>query len=181
MADDIEIEDLDVEEDLSNDPDLRAVLDRMATLKGKLSVYDLDFLLDRLRQKNAKKVELEKILKRESKVFSRIKSIATAVLKDLDREDYKGPGGSISIKHIMQVKMPQTPEAKAQLWAWMREKQIYDRYATVHATALKSLFDQELKIAQQDLGDDFDPIAFALPGMEPATYFDDLKFTPAKK
>lgn len=181
MAEDIEIDDLDVEEDLSNDPDLKAVLDRMATLKGKLSVYDLDFLLDRLKQKDAKKKELEKVLKRESKVFARIKSIATAVLKDLEREDYKGPGGSISIKHIMQVKMPQNPEAKSQLWAWMREKQIYDRYATVHATALKSLFDQEMKIAEQDQGEAFDPITFSLPGMGPATFFDDLKFTPAKK
>lgn len=180
MAEDIDEIDEELEEDLSSDPDLKAVLEHMNRLGGKVAVEDVDFLLERMREKDRKIKELTRLAKRESKVMQRIKFIATSVLKDLNREDYKSPTGSISIRHLLQVRMPQSPERKAELWAWMREKGIYDRYATVQANSLKSLFEAEMAIAQREQGDSFDPVLFALPGMDPATFFDDLKFTPSK-
>lgn len=175
------LEDAEVDEDLSADPRLKLVLDHMNALQGKVEVKDLDFLLMRMKEMDGKLKELATVAKREGKILSRIKAIATSVLKDLDREKYDGPGGVISIRHITQVKNPVTAEKKEELWNWMREKGIYDRYAQVHAGALKSLFEAEMEIAQKEQGDDFDPVTFTLPGMEPATFFDDLKFTPSKK
>jgi hypothetical protein len=165
----------------TQDPKLAAVLAYMDSVseKGKIEIKDLDFLLEALREKNAVVDELEEQVKEQNKVIARIKGIIGSVLKDLDRADYKGPAGSIKVVSRTQVKMPQTPEEKELLWNWMREKGIYDRYATVHATALKSLFEAELEIAKSD--PEFDPVTFALPGMAPATFFEDVRFTQARK
>jgi hypothetical protein len=171
--------DAEVEEDLSNDPDLKVALEHMNALRGTVTVEDLFFLMECCAEKERKIKELESLRKRESKVYQRIKFIAANVLKDLKLEKLDGPAGKFHVRHLLQVKMP-GEERKEELWAWMRARGIYDKYATVQANSLKSLFETEMDIAAEEQGEDFDPITFTLPGMDPATFFDDLKFTPSK-
>lgn len=167
-------------EEFQSDPILSKVLSHMQAVRGKVSTEDLAFVMGQLSEKQAELNALEAEVTKANKVIMRMKSILTSVMKDLGWDEFKSPHGSVKITPQLQVKMPQSPEAKAELWAWMREKGIYDRYATVHAVSLKALFKAEMEVAKAEQGEDFDPIGFHLPGMDPATYFEDLKFTPPK-
>lgn len=143
---------------------------------GEITVKDLDSLIEQLRIKEEEKDKIEALLTEKNKEISSLELRATEVLKSLEREEYDSPFGKISFEEVFQVKQP-ADENKHLLWDWMKEKGIFERYAQVHATALKSLFKTERNIAIEN-GED--PITFALPGMEPATIFEKLKFRPKK-
>lgn len=141
-----------------------------------ISVGDLDNLIKELGAKEKEKDCIEAQLKEKNKEISSLELKVTEILKGLEREDYDSPYGKISFETVFNVRMP-TDEKKHLLWDWMREREIFDRYATVHATALKSLFKAERDAAIEN-GED--PLTFALPGMDPATIFEKLKFRPKK-
>lgn len=168
-------------DDLSGDPELAAVLLHMDSLKdkGKVEASTLNFLMQKMAEKQAIINKFENQAKKENQVLMRMKAITKSVLKDLDWTEFKCPFGQIKVRPITQVTAPKSPEDKLKLFDWMREKQIYDRYATVHATALKSLFEAEFEEASKH--PEFDPMTFCLPGMVPATFYEDLKFTPVKE
>lgn len=158
-------------------PEIEEILNHMQTVKGRVETKELDFVVERLSRMTVKVNELEDEITQYNKIISKMKSILVGVLKDLNREDYKSPLGSISIKSLRQVRMPKTAEEKELLFNWMRERDIYDKYATVNARSLQSLFDAEFEAAARDQGEKFDPVLFSLPGIEPPTFFDNLKFT----
>lgn len=139
-----------------------------------VTVTELDALVEKYRAKEAEIEALELQIKPLSKELQGIKSAIATHLQELNREEYSSPFGKVKTVERWQTKMPQSPEQKAELWAWMRARGIYDAYATVHATALNSLFLKERELAAER-GEDF--MTFALPGMEPATLFEDIKLT----
>lgn len=146
--------------------------------KKEVTVAELDALCQELTEREAEKEVIAASLSEKNKEIARLESKAKGYLTELNRRDYVSPSGALSIKTDTTIKMPSTPEEKAKLWAWMREKGIYDAYATVHATSLKSLFLSERTLALEEGGD---PITFALPGMEPAKEYESVKFKPKKK
>lgn len=143
----------------------------------KISVKELDSVLETLAQLETEKDVIAETLKEKNKQISSVELRVTEVLRSLEREEYDSPHGKVTFEEVFNVKMP-SDETKEQLWTWMREKGIYDRYASVHATSLKSLFKAERNAAIQN-GED--PLTFALPGMEPATIFEKIKFKPKRK
>lgn len=143
----------------------------------QISVKELDSILETLGKLESEKDVIEETLKAKNKEISSVELRVTEVLKSLEREEYDCPHGKVSFEEVFNVKMP-LEDQKELLWNWMREKGIYDRYATVHATSLKSLFKAERNAAIQN-GED--PLTFALPGMEPATIFEKIKFKPKRK
>jgi hypothetical protein len=111
-----------------------------------------------------------------NKQMMQLKAKAVACLRELNREDYKSPFGSISLKPVWTVKMPQEDRDKQNLFDWMREKGIYDKYATVNAASLKSLI---LAERQAFIDQGGDPLLFSVPGVEPPKMFEDLGFRKA--
>ncbi len=145
-------------------------------MSDSITVSDLDNLVEEIHKKREEKEVIEETLSTKNKEISSLETRATEALKSLEREEYDSPYGKIEFETIFQVKNP-TDDNKHLLWGWMRERGIFDRYAQVHATALKSLFKTERDIA---IANGEDPITFTLPGMEPATIFEKLKFKPKK-
>jgi hypothetical protein len=142
-----------------------------------ITVKDLDELIKQIAEREVEKDALAELVKAKNKEISSLELRATEVLKSLEREEYDCPHGKISFEEVFNVKNP-TDEKKHLLWDWMREKGIFDKYAQVHATSLKSLFKAERNIAIEGGAD---PLTFALPGMEPATIFEKLNFKPKRK
>ena len=140
----------------------------------EVTVAGLDALVAKYRMIEAAIDSLEEQIKPFNKELQGVKSEIATHLAELDREEYVSPHGKVKTVQRWQTKMPQTVEAKALLWEWMRAKGIYDAYATVHATALNSLFLKERELAVEEGGDQ---LTFALPGMDPATLFEDIKLT----
>lgn len=143
---------------------------------AEVSVKVMDDLLALLKSREEAKDAIEADLKEMNKEISSLQIRATELLKSLDREEYDGPHGKISFETVFNVKQP-TDENKHLLWDWMRERGIFERYASVNAISLKSLFKAE-RNAAIEAGED--PMTFSLPGMEPATIFEKLKFRPKK-
>lgn len=148
----------------------------MSQAAEQITVAELDGVIAELAQKEAEAEEISLQLKAKNKEIAALEAKISSVLELLERDEYDCPVGKISIEEILSVKNP-SDENKHLLWSWMREKGVYDRYAQVHATALKSLFKEELALAIKN-GED--PLTFALPGMEPATFFRKIKFKPRK-
>lgn len=137
-----------------------------------ITIKQVDDLLKTLAQLEAEKDEIAEQLSHKNKAIAALEFQITEVLDSLDRKEYDSPYGKASISQEFQVKNP-SDENKHLLWNWMKEKGIFDRYAQVHATSLKTLFKAERAIAIEN-GED--PMTFTLPGMEPATIFRKLKF-----
>lgn len=138
------------------------------------TLKQVDDLFKELTGLEVAKEEISETLKNKNKEIAALEAKITEVLVSLERDSYESPFGKASFVEEFQVRQP-ADERKHLLWEWMKEKGIFERYAQVHATALKSLFKMERTLAIEN-GED--PITFALPGMEPATIFRKLKFKP---
>ncbi len=143
-----------------------------------VTVEDLDKLVSEIADKEKDIDIIEAELKEKNKAVAELKMQAVGYLKELGREKYAAPFGTVSLTEHWSVKMPTTPENKEQLFNWMREKGIFDSYATVNSNSLKALFKSERDLAVKE---GQDPLLFVLPGLEPATVFEGLKFTKAKE
>lgn len=141
-----------------------------------ITIKQVDELLQKLAVLETEKDEISAVLTLKNKEISSLEFAITEVLESLGREEYDSPHGTAKIAEDLQVKQP-SDENKHLLWEWMKAKGIFERYAQVHATSLKSLFKAERVIAI-DNGED--PMTFALPGMEPATILRRLKFKAKK-
>jgi hypothetical protein len=142
-----------------------------------ISVSELDQLVEEIGKREVEKEQIELQLTEKNKEISKLQLRATEVLKSLEREEYDSPHGKISFEEVFSIRQPSSDDEKRKLFEWMREREIFDRYATVNANSLKALFKAE-RNAAIDAGED--PMTFALPGMEPATIFEKLKFRPKK-
>lgn len=145
-------------------------------MSNDITVKQVDELLLKLTVLEQEKEALAADLSAKNKQITSMEIKLTEVLDSLERDEYQSPHGKVSFTQEFQVKQP-ADENKHLLWDWMKARGIFERYAQVHATALKSLFKAERTIAI-DNGED--PITFALPGMEPATIFRKLKFKPTR-
>lgn len=137
-----------------------------------VTVKDLDDLVFQMRVQRADIAKKEAELSELNKRLGALEQKAVAYLQALKRTSYKTPDGLIFTQDIWQTKLPATQRDKDALFAWMRERKIYDKYATIHAKSLNTLFVAE-RAAAIERGED--PVTFALPGMEPATVFKKLK------
>lgn len=146
----------------------------MSMTEATVSLKQMDDLFKALTKLEKEKEEIQDSLKEKNKEIAIQELKISEILTSLERDEYESPVGKASFEVIFQVKNP-SDENKHLLWEWMKEKGIFERYAQVHATSLKSLFKVERDIAIEN-GED--PMTFALPGMEPATIFKKLKFKP---
>lgn len=152
------------------------IFDILPSEDKPITVADLDALVAQISEVEGYKDAIELQLKEANKKIASLELRATDILKSLGRTSYSSPFGSIAIDNVMNIRQPED-DRKEELWGWMREKGIFDRYASVNATSLKALFKRERDIAIEN-GED--PVTFALPGMVPATFFQKLKFRPSK-
>lgn len=144
---------------------------------SEITVKDLDDLLMKIRELQVKRDEAAEVVTGFNKEINTLEVRASEVLIALERDEYSCPAGEVFFEEVFNVKNP-TDENKHLLWDWMKERDIFERYAQVHATSLKTLFKKELQIAMES--GEGDPITFALPGMEPATIFRKIKFKAKK-
>lgn len=148
------------------------------TASQPVTVEELDQLVQSIATLKQKIDALGEETTARNKELMALQAKAYNYLRELGREDFKSPTGTLSIKTIWNVTNPKTEEDKSALFAWMREKGIYDAYASVNAVSLKSLFMAERDAYLKAGGD---PMLFTLPGMEPAKFYQIAQFTKARK
>ncbi len=143
-----------------------------------VTVKDLDKLVEEIAAKRVEIDDLAEKTTQKNKEMMALQTKAFHYLRELGRDDYKTPIGTIGIKTIWNVTNPKTEEDKALLFNWMRARGIYDAYATVNAASLKSLVLAEREAYIKSGGD---PMLFSVPGVEPPKFFEIAQFTKARK
>lgn len=148
------------------------------TTTSDLKFAEVDALVEKIAEKEREKDLAAEELKLKNIEIMALKAKVSAYLIDLGRTEYGSPVGLVRKVSKYSIRLPHGQENKDLLFNYMREEGVYDRYATVHATALLGYFMAEREAAIKR-GED--PITFALPGMEPAHLFEDIVFKPNKK
>jgi len=137
---------------------------------GKVTVEELDVLVTEIFEKKKEIEEYSIGGKKLNGDLVALKEKAVVFLKELDRRDYKAERGTISIKSRWRVNMPSNVEEKNKLWAHLRERDLFDKYATIQSQSLNSLFMQDWEEAKRK----GEGIEFKMPGIGEPTLFEDL-------
>lgn len=117
--------------------------------KKPITVEQLDALIALLFQKKEEAKELEKLVTAKNVEISKVRADITAALKELGREDYKAAAGSVKLKTTWRVNLPQSDEDKQKLFDWLKERGIFNKYATVNSNSLNSLYMAEWEAAKK--------------------------------
>ncbi len=140
------------------------------TPKPSVTVAQLDELVAKIFEKRKEIEAAELVTSKLNIELAKMKQDCVVYLKELGRENYKSPYGSISVQQKWRVNMPQTDAEKQALFEWMREKGIYDKYATVNSASLNSLWNAEREAAAKR----GELMEFEIPGLGAGKLFEDL-------
>lgn len=141
-----------------------------------ITVKDLDLLCEYLAEKEKEAEMLEDKLTDVNKDINQLNAKITNYLKDLNREEYDSPHGKVKIVEKWSVNLPDSDINKVAFFNWLREKGIFERYATVNSRSLQSLFKAEWDAAKAR----GEGMEFALPGINPAKLFEKTEFKAKK-
>lgn len=137
-----------------------------------VTVEDLDKLIEELALKEAQGEAQSKIMVELNKQIAQLEGRVVAHLKDLNREDYLSPLGKVRIVQKWRVNMPAGDLAKKALFEHLREREIFDKYATVNSNLLNALFMRDWEAAKER----GEGLEFNMPGIDAPKLFEALDF-----
>lgn len=107
--------------------------------------------------------ELEAKIKDINKELTPLKAKALTYLKDMDRSSWHLPDGTqMNIKRDMRVAVPKG-ESRQVFFEYLKEKGVFEDYATVNAQSLNAFYKAEMRSAEEE---GVDPMTFSLPGID---------------
>lgn len=127
-----------------------------------VTVEELDNLLAEYKVKHGEKDVIAAQLKEKNKELIAIEGRVTAYLKELGRENFESKDGKCELFQDEYVKMPDGADEKAKFFGWLKEQEIFDKYATVNSNSLNALFFRERDAAVKTGAD---PMTWTLPGL----------------
>ena len=138
----------------------------------EITVEMMDELVASLVAKKKEIEAAELVVTGLNKEKARIEQKCANYLKALGREEggYQAPNATVFITRRWSVTLPQTDKDKHALFEWMKEKQVFDKYATVNWQSLNSLYMAEWEAAKREGRG----IEFSMPGIGERTLFESL-------
>ncbi len=107
-----------------------------------------------------------KLLKTE---LSRVDTQMIDVLTQSNLNNFKSPYGSVVRRRNYSVTCPKSNEDKEKLFAWLREKNMFNEYVSVNSNSLKALYNAEKELALES-----GELDFELPGVGPPTVMESI-------
>lgn len=138
--------------------------------KAAVTVSELDNLCKEIFEQKSKIKEVEDILSTENKKLAELQANATSYLNELDRENYKSDYGTIYVQNVWSWTLPKTEEDKTKFFGYLKDKGLFDKYATVNHAAYNAYLKEEFAAAKED-GRGMD---FSIPGVPEPTLFKKL-------
>lgn len=115
------------------------------------TVKELDELCEQIFAQKKICEEKEALATIENKKLAALENQAAAWLDELGREKYQHPAlGTIYIKEEWRFALPPDDDAKAAFFGWLKERQLFDRYATVNSASYNALLKREWEIAKEE-------------------------------
>src|SRR3990172_12438785 len=116
--------------------------------KVSITVEELDNLCWKIKDKraeiDAKKDELSEL----NGHLEELSITAVAALKELDRKNFQSKHGTITRKEQWYVNMPKDLNAKRELFEYLKERGVFEDFATVNHNTLNSFFTEEWEAAE---------------------------------
>jgi hypothetical protein len=138
----------------------------------KVTVEEMDILASQIAEQRSRVAEVEEVLSQQKALLEDLKARGVGYLKELGRENFQAPDGTLYIADVWSITLPKTDQDKSAMLDWMKERGIYEKYVTVNASALKSLYMAEWEAAQaKGLG-----MEFQIPGVQEPKLYQDLRF-----
>lgn len=144
---------------------------------SKVTVAELDGLIAELAKKEKECDEQAAITKNLNKEYMAIEGRIVNYMKELGRDKYDSPHGKFKIDEKWRVNLPEDDNAKRALFDHLRERGIFDKYATVNSNSLNALYMADWKEAQSK----GEGMTFAMPGVPAPKLFEKLDFKATKK
>lgn len=126
-----------------------------------VTVKELDELIAKLAAKELEVDQAQAVLTERNKEYSALEGRIVNYMNDLDRDKYDSPHGKVSIVDQWRVSLPSDDIAKKELFEHLRERGIFDKYATVNSNSLNALYMADWREAQER----GDGMTFAMPGI----------------
>ena len=131
------------------------------------TVKELDDLVEAISKQRAKIEEMEKLVSVENVKLAGLEQKAGSYLDELERDSYKSPHGTISMREEWRFSLPQTDEDKQAFFEHLRSKGLFDKLATIHSQSYNSYIKAEWAIAK----DEGWGMEFKLPGVPEPKFF----------
>ncbi len=139
----------------------------------EVTVQQMDELVTLYFNKQKEKAEKELIVSAVNKEIASIENMLANYLKALNRTDYKHASGTVTAAKKWRVNMPETDADKANLFGWLRERGIFDKYATVNSNSLNSLYMAEWEKVKRE--SPLDALTFTIPGIGAPKLFESIQ------
>ena len=137
-----------------------------------VTVAELDKLIEEIVKKENEVLAAEVPYKERKKELLVLEDRMVAYLKDLERDEYASPKGVFKIEQKWRVNMPKEDLDKKALFDHLREREIFDKYATVNSNSLNALFRADWEAAKAR-GED---MTFSMPGVPAPNLYEMLKY-----
>ncbi len=141
-----------------------------------VTVEGLNRIIEELSIKEDEAEKQGEVLKNLNKEIARLEGQVVGHLKDLGQEEYLSPKGKVSIDQKWRVNMPADDLAKKELFQHLRDREIFDKYATVNSNSLNALFMRDWEAAKER----GEGLTFHMPGIDAPKLFEALKFKRTK-
>jgi hypothetical protein len=141
-----------------------------------VTVKDLDDLNLAIFQQREKIEQMEAAVKEENKLLQRMEAKLVAYLKELGRDKYQSPYGTVSITERYTYKLPASDEDRAKFFEYLKGLGVFDRLITVNHQTLNSFAKEQQKIAEEE-GRGFD---FSIPGIGAPSLYETLNIRKSK-
>lgn len=145
--------------------------------EAKVTVAELDGLISQLAAKEKECDAQSEVTKLLNKEYMAIEGRIVNYMKELARDQYDSPHGKFKIKEKWRVNLPEDDNAKRALFDHLRERGIFDKYATVNSNSLNALYMSDWREAQ----DKGEGMTFNMPGVPAPKLYEALEFKAVKK
>lgn len=142
----------------------------------KVTVEELDGHLAELLDLDKQIDAQSEVTKELNKKYNALLFKCGAYMKELGRTDYSSPHGKFEVKESWRVNMPQSDEDKRALFEHLKERGIFDKYATVNSNSLNALYMADWKEAETR----GEGMTFGMPGVPAPKPEIKPNFKPAK-
>lgn len=148
--------------------------------KVGITVEEFETLIQNMSELSAE-IDQEKLaLKAKQEVLDELYDKAMAMLKESGKHSYKSEHGTVSISEMMWVTVPQTPEDKEKLFAYLKDKgkDIFYKYVGVNSQSINSYVREEWELAKEDPEQ---ALNFSIPGLGAPKMQEKISFRKGKK
>lgn len=144
-------------------------------MSEKVTVSDLDALVEKIFQQRQKIEALGEETTKLNLELAKMKEQMVLFLKELGREKYATPLGTVSIKERWSVTTPKSPEDRAAFFNYLKEKGLYEELVSVNSQTLNAFFRSEWDAAIEK----GEAMTFKIPGLDNPKLFQDLSIRKA--